>query len=113
MWIYSKAKDNYKIKWGQDEFTIKANQITEIPNEIAMAYFGYGYGADRDIDEREAKYLTKILIQRWALAGVNLKPEEADRFLTYNDYDNSIFFLAENYNEIQDMIKAKPTSTGK
>lgn len=106
MWVYNKTNQGYSLKWGERKIYLIPKDATEVPEEIATAYWGYQYGVDRDIDDSEAKYLVKIMKQRWESNGVK---GVTDSFLNYNMPD-SVFYLAESFDEIQKVIKSGQTN---
>ncbi len=105
MWVYNRSNKSYKLKYGTTALELKAKEINEISEELAMAFFGYNYGKDRDekmpVTDIEYNYLkNKIIPQRWELNGYKI----TENFLDWNDPDTSVFFFGDNYKEMLELV---------
>jgi hypothetical protein len=101
MWVYSKSNKGYDLKWNRQDYTLKPKALTELPKDVVEALFGYGVNTET---EQEARYLFKILAQRWWQSHPSLSADDVDRILKVND-ENGMFLVNESHDEIVNNIK--------
>jgi hypothetical protein len=106
MWVYSKSNKEYDLKWNRQDYTLKPKALTELPHDVVEALFGYGVNTTTT---DEARYLLRILAQRWWQSHPSLSADDVDRILKVND-ENGVFLVSDSHEEIVNTIKETKSS---